>query len=229
MRGLPENAPLLYSPEQRLLQVKSALLVVDLQNDFCAPGGYISKLGRDISNIEQIVPCIERLVEEARFNAVPVIWLTAQYDDDLIPAPMLAKKRERGIAAVCCAKGSWGAQPFGVSPVLGEPIVVKHSYDGFHDTSLDALLQNMAIETLVIVGVQTNVCVESTIRHAHSLGYYVLLATDCVMSHMEIQHHASLGTIEFVLGDLIRSDRIASLWRTRRAADREPEQSVSID
>lgn len=204
--------PLLKSLAERLAAGRPALLVVDMQNDFCSPGGYISRLGRDVGACGRIVPALNELLASARANGVPVIWLMAEYGHDAITRPMLAKQREMGVSDVCCARGSWGAAPFGVAPALGEPVVVKHRYSGFAGTDLDALLAERGIDTLVIAGVQTNVCVESTLRDGHSRGFYIVLAGDCVASHMPAQHDATLANVAFLLGDVTDGATIAGLW-----------------
>lgn len=198
----------------RLSAGRPALLVVDMQNDFCAPEGYVAQvLGRDTSPCRAIVPAVAALIADARANGVPVVWLRAAYDDASVPAPMLGKKREAGITAVSCAEGSAGADWFGVAPDGGEAIFTKHCYSGFADPALDAHLRAHGITTLVIVGVQTNVCVESTLRDAHSLGYYVVVAEDGVASHMAAQHEATLANVRFLFGDVAPSAAIVEHWR----------------
>jgi ureidoacrylate peracid hydrolase len=204
--------PLLRTLAERLAPGRSALIVVDMQNDFCAPGGYVANLGRDVTACAAIVPAVNALVDAARADGVPVVWLTAEYEDADVPAPMLAKKREMGVAAVSCAKGTWGAQAFGVAPLEGEMAVVKHCYSGFMGTDLDARLTERGIATLVFAGVQTNVCVESTLRDAHSLGYYVVVARDCVASHMPAAHQATLDNVAFLFGDVAEGRAIGAAW-----------------
>jgi ureidoacrylate peracid hydrolase len=108
-------APLL-TLDERLAEGRSALLVVDMQNDFCADGGYVSNLGRDTSPCRQIVPALTELIEAARTNAIPVIWLTAEYEDADVPAPMLAKKREMRVTAISGARTSSPSHRAGTNP-----------------------------------------------------------------------------------------------------------------
>jgi len=205
---------LLRSLEERLATGHTALLVVDMQNDFCAETGYITReLGRDVRACREIVPALNDLVAAAREAGIPVVWIVAEYDDDDIPAPMLAKKLAAGISAVSCARGSWGAEAFGVTRNADEPVVVKHNYSGFVGTELHTVLASRGIATLVFAGVQTNVCVESTLRDAHAMGYYVVVAEDCVASHMPAQHQATLDNVRFLFGDVTDSGTIAGAWR----------------
>jgi ureidoacrylate peracid hydrolase len=208
---------LLRTLADRLAPAHTALIVVDMQNDFCAPGGYVANLGRDVSACGAIVPAVNALVAGARAHGVPVIWLMAEYEDADVPVPMLAKKMEMGVRAISCARGTWGAEAFGVAPLPDEPVVVKHCYSGFVGTDLQARLAARNIATLVFAGVQTNVCVDSTLRDGHSLGHYIVVAGDCVASHMPAAHAATLDNVRFLFGDVADGAAIVSAWRTAAA------------
>lgn len=212
----PPYRPLM-SLTERLDPAYTALLVVDMQNDFCAEGGYVARMGRDVSASSRIVPRLRELIAAARRHGVPVYWIVAEYDPDKISAAMRAKQIERGGEAVCCAHGSWGAQFFGVAPQPGDPVIVKHSFSGFHGTRLEEMLRERNIFTLVIAGVQTNVCVDSTVREAHSRGFYVVVAEDCVASHMPEEHLATLSNVRFLLGDVADASTIEASWATYTA------------
>src|SRR5690606_2644412 len=145
-------------------------------NDFCAPGGYIDKvMGMDISTSNPVAEAIQRLVDSARAAKVPVIWIYADYSHDKIPDSMRVKLQQRGIEAVCCAPGTWGAEWFNLKPLDSETQVAKHTYNGFHGTDLQQKLEALNVQTLVCTGVQTQVCVESTVRDAHSIGYFCVV------------------------------------------------------
>ncbi len=207
-------------PLRDKLARRTALIVVDMQNDFCADGGYVSRLGRDPAACRAIVPRLKDLIEAARSARIPVIWLMADYDPATVPAAMRARQAEMGMAdVVCCAAGSWGAAPFGVAPAPGEAVVVKHCYSGFVGTDLDRRLKALGIETLIFTGVQTNVCVESTLRDAHSHGYYTVLVGDCVASHMPAQHEATVANVRFLLGYVADSGTLRAHWAAPAAGD----------
>jgi ureidoacrylate peracid hydrolase len=207
---------LLTSVAARLAPGHTALLVIDMQNDFCAEGGYVERsIGRDASACRAVAAPIAALVADARGAGVPVVWVTANYETALLPAGMQAISRERGITAVCCAPGSWGASLFQLAALPGEMIVEKSCYSGFRGTNLDTMLRSMNVRTLVLAGVQTNVCVESTLRDGHSLGFYMVLAEDCVASHMPDLHEATLKNARFLLGDVLKREQIAEQWRQR--------------
>lgn len=202
------------------LSRRTALIVVDMQNDFCADGGYVSRLGRDPAACRAIVPALGELIAAARSAGIPVLWLVADYDPQTVPAAMRARQAEMGMTDICCARGSWGAAPFGVVPAAGEPVIVKHCYSGFIGTDLRDRLEALGVETLVFTGVQTNVCVESTLRDAHSLGYYPVVVDDCVASHMPAQHEATLANVRFLLGYVAESAALKREWQAGAPAAR---------
>ena len=191
----------------------SALLVIDMQNDFCAPGGYIDAVMRkDVGAAATVVEPIERLLAAARARGIPVVWVKADYSHDRIPEPMLAKLRSRGITAVCCQPGTWGADFFGIRPAGEETQVTKHSYSGFIGTGLDPVLRGLKARTLVFAGVQTQVCVESTVRDGHSLGYFCVVPQDAVASHTPALHDATLDNIRFLFGDVCATRDVVEAW-----------------
>lgn len=206
-------------PTERLAPDRTALVVVDMQNDFCAPGGYIaSALGKDVSGLATIVPPLEALLAAARAAGVPVVWLAASYEEELLPPSMLSQKRRLGVDAICCRRESWGADFFGVRPAEGEPAFTKHTYSGFSNLKLELHLAGLGVEALAFCGVQTNVCVESTLREAHTRGFDVAIVADAVASHAPQLHEATLANVRFLFGDVVTSSDLLAVWAARDAA-----------
>jgi ureidoacrylate peracid hydrolase len=206
------NLPL--TPAERLAPQRCALVVVDKQNDFCAPGGYIDRtMGNDVSAAAAILPAIEQLVARARSAGVPVVWLRADYSHERIPDSMAVKLAARGIEAECCKPDTWGFDWYGVQPRAGEPVVTKHSYSGFIGTELQQVLARLERSTLGFTGVQTQVCVESTLRDAHAHGWFCVLAQDAVGSHTPALHAATLDNVRFLFGDVCNARDIVAAWR----------------
>lgn len=204
---------LLLTLPDRLAPRHTALLVVDLQNDFCASGGYIERvMKRDASPCGKVADEVGPLVALARRATAPVVWLRANYEPAGLPASMRSRLIEHGITDGCCIPGSWGYEWYRVRPEPGECVVDKRSYDGFVGTPLEETLRAKGIRTIVFAGVQTNICVEATLRHAHALGFYCVIAEDCVASHTLPAHEMTLATVRFVLGDVIPFATIAELW-----------------
>jgi len=201
--------------EDRVAPSHTALLVIDLQNDFVAEGGYIERVvGRDAGVCRAILPAVSRLVDAGRQAGVPVIWIVADYSHDKIPIPAKARLSQRGWSDVCCAPGSRGADFAGPRPQSGETVITKHSFSSFHGTALEEELRRRGCETLVIAGIQTNACVDYAIREGFVRGFYIAVAQDCVASHMPDLHDATLKTAGFLFGDVVPSGRLIERWAT---------------
>jgi ureidoacrylate peracid hydrolase len=200
--------------ENRVAPAHTALLVIDLQNDFIAEGGYIEKVvGRNASACRAILPAVTALIDAARQAGVPVIWVVADYSHERIPEPARVRQLERGWSGVCGAPGSWGADFAGPRPQAGETVIAKHSFSSFHGTALEDELRRRGIETLVVSGVQTNACVDYVIREGFVRGFYIAVAEDCVASHMQDLHAATLKAAGFLFGDVVPSSRLIECWR----------------
>ncbi len=200
------EAPLLRTPDEQLQPGHTAVVVVDMQNDFCAEGGYLQReRGYDVSAIPGIASNIARLIEAARAVGVAIVWIRSIYDFKYLTGAHIAKRVTEG----CCMEGSWGADFYALQPEPGDVIVDKHHYSGFHDTVLDGALRERGIRTLVMTGVATNVCVDSTLRDGFFLGYHIALAEDCVGSNSRAGHEGTLATVRNNIGGVLTSAALA--------------------
>ena len=147
-----------------------------------------------------------------------MVWVKAIYDHDLLPAPMLSKMLDKGKGAVCCASDSWGADFYEIGPVDGEQVVEKRCYSAFHNTQMDDILRRRGIKSLVMTGVATNVCVESTLREAFFHGYYIVMPPDCVGSANVPLHKATIKSVEFIFGETPESDEVMGVWAGEEGA-----------
>jgi len=212
---------------ERLRADGCALLVIDMQNDFCKPGGYVDQvMGKAVQAAEAVVAPVTQLIDAARAAGVPVIWVFADYSHDRLPDSMRVKLLARSITAECCKPGTWGADWFGVAPVAGDASVVKHSYSGFADTTLGSVLAQFGVRTLVFAGVQTQICVESTVRDAHSRGYFCVVPQDAVASHTPSLHAATLDNIRFLFGDVCRVADITDVWAAGASSRSIPQRKA---
>jgi len=203
---------LLDTVDKRLSSAHSPVLVIDMQNDFCAEKGYVERVvGKDVSACRAVVSAIMDLVASARARGVSVFWIKANYDPDRLPDGMLVKQREKS-TEICCGSGSWGHDFYGVTAADGEPIIEKSCYSAFVGTDVEKQLRQRGIRTLVFVGVQTNVCVESSLRDAVCRGFYAVLASDCVASHTLPLHEATLNNVRFLFGDVLDRAAIMAAW-----------------
>ncbi len=201
------------SIEEQLRPEHAALLIIDMQNDFCAEGGFLQReRNYNVGFAKKIADSIGGLADAARAAGIPVVWIRSIYDFKYLAEPHIFKRGKEG----CCLEGTWGADFFELAPTPGETIVDKHSYSGFHETSLDQHLRSRGIKTLVVCGVATNVCVDSTLRDGFFRGYYIVLAEDCVGSNSQPGHEGTLATVRNNIGTVLPSSAIVE--KIRRTA-----------
>ncbi len=198
--------------DEQLQPAHTALVIVDMQNDFCAEGGYLQRVraggaGQHLIDARENVAIAERidvLAGEARRSGAVVAWLRSLYDFKYLADAHIAKRDAEG----CCMEGSWGADFFHIRPQEGDLVVDKHTFSGFHDTELHARLQERGVRTLVMTGVATNVCVDSTLRHGFFLGYHIVVPQDCVGSGNETGHAGTLSTVRVNFGSVVASREV---------------------
>lgn len=189
----------------------TAVVMIDMQRDFLEPGGFGAMLGNDVSLLRPIVPACVRLLALARAKGMAVIHTQEAHDAQLADCP--PSKRARG--ALSCGIGDPG--PLGRVLVAGEPgagfvpellpqpgdiVLRKPGKGAFHATSLDAILHAQGITHLLIGGVTTEVCVQSTMREANDRGYECLLVTDCAASYFP-QFHAAVVEMMVAQGGIV--------------------------
>jgi nicotinamidase-related amidase len=196
----------------------TALVLVDVQNDFCHPDGYYGKNGKYLDDIAVVIPKIAALVDAAREAGVLVIWIQQTLlPDARADSPSWLRRRTRGTAAPeWTLDGTWGQaiiEP--LQPRPDEPVVLKHRSSSFIGTTLDLILRSNRIESLVICGVVTQGCVESTARDATFLDYYVVMMRDCVGTIDPKLHEASM-ICQSTRYDFADSSDVIEQWAAAR-------------
>jgi ureidoacrylate peracid hydrolase len=196
---------------------RTALLVIDVQNDFCDPRGATALSGKSVAKCVTMVPRLARFLDEARRMGVRAIFVqmqqTASTDS---PAWLYGVGEGRRIDK--CAAGTWGADFYVVAPMAGEPVVIKHRYSAFINTDLESILRSWGIETLVMTGVTSNTCVESTARDGYQRDYYVVMVSDCVAAYTQSGHDTALDNIRQRFGHVATADAILAVWSKAAAA-----------
>jgi ureidoacrylate peracid hydrolase len=197
----------------------TALIVVDALNDFCAEGGAMHREGRDLALVHKMMPRLEKLVDSAREAGVKLVWIQCAYNTG--PNHYLSEvwleqcKRVRNGAYVqygVCEPGQWNQDFYSTRPLPNEVIVTKHRYGAFENTDLDLVLRSGGIRSVIITGVATNVCCETTARQAFMKDYYVVFSSDCTATFSQAQHDATLFNIEQFFGQVATSDEITACW-----------------
>lgn len=183
----------------------ATLLVIDMQNGFCADDGGLARAGVDISNQQAVVPRVAELVGLCRDADIPVVWTrTVHFPEDATRARKRIPSHlgKRGLQL--CAYGTPDAEIYGeLKPLIAEEdlIVDKHRSSAFYDTSLDTKLRMLGAEVLILCGVTSNFCVDTTARDAYARDYDLLLVSDCVAASYDDLHAAFIKNFEIYLGE----------------------------
>ena len=215
------SRPLLVELEQKVDPAHAALVVVDVQNDFCAPGGMMDREGNDLSAVQTMGAALPRLVEAARSAGALVVFVRNVYSTDgntYLSDVWLeqAARQRKGSYTVSpvCAPGSWEGEFYGdARPLPGEPVVTKHRFSAFHNTDLETVLRARSIRTVVLAGVASNVCVETTAREAFVRDYYVVFLSDGTATYDRAAHEATLRVVDQFFGQVATIDEVVACWR----------------
>jgi ureidoacrylate peracid hydrolase len=206
------DAPLRTLSEQTDPKV-AALLVVDMQNDFCHPQGVSGKRRRQQTMTIEMAPRLEAFIKVCRSVGMPVMFVnTIHYP--WTDSPSWVRRLDRDGGDSVCRPGTWGAEFYaGIQPEEGEIIITKHRYSAFLGTNLDLVLRSRGIRSLLISGVGTNVCVESTLRDGYMRDYYIVLLEDCVGATDRELHEATLKNVRLHFGVVSNSNEVRNLWK----------------
>jgi len=183
----------------------TALVIIDMQRDFLEPGGFGHTLGNDVSLLRAAIEPCQMLLASARRRGMLVVHTREGHRPDLSDAP--AAKIERGAPSLrigdsgpmgrILVRGEAGhAIIDGLAPIAGEPIVDKPGKGAFFATDLHEILRNRGIDTLLVCGVTTEVCVHTTIREGNDRGYRCVVAGDGCASYFPEFHAAGLAMIK---------------------------------
>jgi ureidoacrylate peracid hydrolase len=211
---------------------KTALIVVDMQNGYCSPGGYFSELGVDLAPTQSVIPAIAELIRVSRSGGMQVIWFQNGWDAEQKEAGgpgsvnqlkgnslKLMRKRPE-LYGKLLTKGGWDYELVKeLKPESSDIIIQKPRYSGFTGTQLESILRSRRIETLLVCGVATNVCVESTIRDAYFKEFFPVLVRDaCYQAGPDFIQQATIYNVEQFFGWTATVGDIAAACAVERAA-----------
>jgi nicotinamidase-related amidase len=182
----------------------TALLVIDMQRDFLEPGGFGAALGNDVSQLARVVaPCAE-LLRIARGAGLPVLHTREGHRPDLSDAPRAKLDRmpkgmrigDRGPMGRILIRGEPGHDIIPeLAPEPGEPVIDKPGKGAFYQTDLALMLHNLRVDTLLVAGVTTEVCVHTTVREANDRGFRCIVVGDCCGSYFPEFHATALAMV----------------------------------
>lgn len=218
------SRPLTVHADNKLLTIdlaRTAVIVIDMQNDFCHPGGWLAHVGVDIAPARAPIAPLQRLLPALRSRAVPVIWLNwGNRPDRLNLSPALLHVYNPtgcgvgigdplpGSGARVLERGSWSAAIVDELPTEPSDIhVAKYRMSGFQDTELDSILRNLGVTTLMFAGVNADQCVLCTLQDASFRGYDCLLLEDCTATTSpDYCMAATIYNTRQCFGFVVRSD-----------------------
>jgi nicotinamidase-related amidase len=181
-----------------------ALVIIDMQRDFLETGGFGEALGNDVSQLRRIVPACAALLSGLRDAGIRIIHTREGHRPDLADAPRAKVERgapsmrigDEGPMGRILIRGEAGHDIVAeLAPLPGEPVVDKPGKGAFYQTDLDLMLRNGGIDTLLVCGVTTEVCVHTTIREANDRGYRCIAVGDCCASYFPEFHEVGLRMI----------------------------------
>ncbi|KPK31147.1 MAG: hypothetical protein AMK69_01270 [Nitrospira bacterium SG8_3] len=194
--------------------LKTAVIVVDMQNAFVSKGGYFDLTGIDTSAIQKIVEPCRKIIQVAREKGAKIIYLQMGFSADLSDAgppgsPSFHKagglnffREHPELKDKLYFYGTWGAEIIeALKPNQEDMVIKKQKYDGFMGTNLDIILRTSGIKYLLFLGIATNVCVESTLRHAFFLDYFPILVSDAVSQKgSQVTQEATILNVQSTFG-----------------------------
>lgn len=196
----------------------TALIVVDPQHDFCSPEGAIARrFGFDMKEIGEAVVRLNGFIESCRSAGVPVVWIREVFSENRMRANERALWGE-GEEIWLIREGSPGADWYQgmIAPAEDEPVVTKFHYDAFEDTDLHLRLQARGIQTLLMTGFTTNLCVETSARHGYIKGYTIVLVSDCAGATTPAEHESAVFNIGTYFGKALGSSQVTGLWEREK-------------
>lgn len=209
---------------------KTAVLVVDMQNDFGAKGGMFERAGIDISGIRAVVPNVRSALDAARSASIPIIYLKMAFQPDLsdagpVTAPNLLKHAPLRVGEEVTApdgrrsriliRDTWNTEIISeLRPGADDTVIYKSRFSGFYRTDLDEVLKQLGVEALIVTGCTTSVCIESTVRDAMFRNYRCILLEDCMAEPIAAaaqrsNHEASLLTMQILFAWISDSGKLA--------------------
>ena len=190
--------------------INPALVVIDVQNGFVSKGGSYDLLGMETSNYSEVIPKIRDLINLCKNVRIPIFYTQAVRESsgiDLLTRShkILPKSREERIKKKpICVRETWDAEIVDeIKPSEGDHVVIKRRDSAFHDTEIGVWLRSLKIDTLIFCGIDTSICVETSLRDAFNIGYDVVLISDATASNNKKHYESTLENVKGYYGMVI--------------------------
>ena len=191
-------------------EINPALIVTDVKNGFVRKGGSYDLLGMEISHYREVIPTIRELITTCRAARIPVFYTQAVREAsgiDLLTKThkILPKSREERIMKrPICIRGTWDADIVeDIKPLEDDHVVIKRRDSAFHDTEIGVWLRSIGVDTLIFCGIDTSICVETSLREAFNLGYDIILVSDATASSNRKHYESTLENVKDYYGIVI--------------------------
>ena len=198
---------------QRVAIPHTAVLVIDMQNAFCAEG-YPPDIEVDKTMIRAMIPRLQQFLTQVRRKNVTIVFVRAVRDEGDYSSPIKELCiRHYGHEIAACMRGSWEAEFIPeIQPEANEIVIEKTRYSAFVKTDLDARLRELGIVTLIVTGVASNICVETTCRDGFMRDYYIVVPNDLAATLSEELHRGALINLERWFAAVTSSAELLRLW-----------------
>lgn len=214
-----------------LVPERCAVVVVDMQNDYCHPEGALASTGADVSACASAAASVDRLLAAARAAGVPCLHARTEHSEWTDTAEWTARgdggdlldPRHHPIVR----QGSWGAEPYVIHALPEDRILVKHRYSGFAYTPLELFLRARDRHVVVLAGVTSDICVRATGFDALTRGFSPVLVRDCTASTSSERHEAAVRDFAACLGPVVPFDEVESSWGRSGAAATAPLEATA--
>lgn len=194
-------------------EINPALLVIDMQNGFVSKGGSYDLMGLNISKYSDVVPSLKQLIGFCRKVKIPIFYSQAVREEsgiDLLTRShrILPKSREERIKRrPICIRGSWDAEIVEeLKPNFDDHVVIKRRDSVFQDTEVEVWLRSLGIDSIIFAGIDTSICVESSLRDAFNHGYDIILISDATASNNLNHYNSTLDNIRNYYGLVMNLD-----------------------
>lgn len=182
---------------------RTAVIVIDMQYDFVGAAAVIP-----CNNNPELVPSIQKLLNFARGSKIPVIYTQEVHRANHVDFGL----ELNGDEPVHCIEGSHGSEIIAeLAPQTDDYVIRKRRYSAFFGTDLQILLSGLSVDTLILCGAATDVCVRATATDAQQYGYFVKVPRECVAGSSQYQHEAALDNIRYLFGKVLSLSEIIGL------------------
>lgn len=187
-----------------------AIAAIDIQNDFCDRNGRAASYIENLNTIEHAVHNTAKLLARGRQLRMPCVFVRSFMDNKYKLPSLLKKHAQLGITQEVCREGTWGSEFYDIAPQSQDFTVTKHTPDAFLYTFLEPLFRKFDVDTVIVCGVFTEICVESTVRSALQRGFHITIPIDCTAGMSEVCVNQSLDTMSALGATVVKTHE--QLW-----------------